>query len=267
MGIDLVEININFPQGPIKQECLADFERFYQQLQESTELPTTSQPSPQDYFNLLKQAQSQQEEVLIITLSSGLSGTYNTTLMVKEMFENNDFITVFDSQHASLSQRILVEEAVQLRNASKSMREIVLHLEDIKHRIEIRAIMDTLTYLKRGGRIPSSLATIGNILKFKPILSMPDGTLQSNGIARGMKSAKKTILSTLEQFQIDEQYPLYFGYTGSKADLNTLKDFQSDCELIFPKLTSVIHPVGGVIGTHLGPGAIITAIVKKDGAN
>lgn len=265
LDIDCVEIAINFEDGQLHQREEKDFEIFYEKLVASSNLPTTSQPSPRDYYDVVLKALENNEEVLIITLSKGLSGTYNCALLVKEMFDQNPLIHIVDSAQATISQRFLVLEAVKMRNQGLMVKDIVEELEQLKERIHIIASLDTLTYLKKGGRVPASIATIGNLLKIKPLIHMTEGVLHSMGQARGKKGAKQALFTEMEKANYDSRYPIFVGYTGDQQSCEEAKKFVEEIKEKFSDFAVNLYPVGGVIGTHLGPNAFIIMGVKKIG--
>lgn len=259
LDIDVVDIEITFEDGPHPQKELIDFEKFYERLEKADLLPTTSQPSPKSYLEIFEKAKEIQEEVLVITLSKGLSGTYNCAMMVRDMFDDNEFIHVFDSAQAVLSQRLLVNKAVELRDQGQSVSEIIAQLKELNSRIRIYAGIDTLLYLKKGGRVPSSIATIGNLLKIKPILVMKEGVLHSHSQARGKKSMKQTLLNLVNETEVDENYPILIGYTGNQQDKEVAQEFMSNLH----QENTILYPVGGVIGCHLGPRGLLVCFVEK----
>lgn len=263
LGIDVVKVAIIFEDGEAKQGTFEDFETFYKRLENAKALPTTSQPTPEEYIRLLEKSQENDEETLIITLSSGLSGTYNAVKLVKETMDKPELIEVFDSKHAIITQRLLVEKAVELRDQGKTMAEIVEALTIYRDKLHVCGALDTLLYLKKGGRIPASLATIGSLLKVKPLIEIRDGVLGNLGTTRGMKAAKKQLWAELDQADVDLELGLCIGYTGGPKELESFQGFIEETKARYHCDDIKIYPIGGVIGTHLGPGAIVFAYVSR----
>ena len=156
MDIRIVWLKTRFSDGDFPMETEEDFDRFFVKLAEEKELPVTSQPSPEEYLKYFEEAKEKDEEVLVITLSSGLSGTINAANVAKQTSEY-DKITVIDSEQAIITQRFLVQKAVEMRDSGKSISEIENAINDLKKRVTVCGMLDTLTYLKKGGRIPATL--------------------------------------------------------------------------------------------------------------
>ncbi|WP_461812635.1 DegV family protein [Faecalimonas sp.] len=259
MDIEIVSLKIKFSDGDFIQEKEEDFSRFFEKLEEEEELPVTSQPSPEHFLKLYQKAKENDEDVLVITLSSGLSGTVNAANLAKQISEY-DKIWIVDSEQAIITQRFLVQRAVDMRAEGKSVEEIVSCLEDLKKRVIVSGMLDTLTYLKKGGRIPAPLAVLGNMLQIKPIIQLKDKVLVLLGKARGRNGGKKGLWKEFEAYEIDENEPVYFGYT-SNAEFG--KEFMEETVEKYGIKQYAMYPVGGIIGTHVGPSCIAISFVKK----
>ena len=259
MGIEMVSLQIKFSDGDFIQEKEEDFDRFFKKLAEEKDLPVTSQPSPEDFLKLYREAQQRGEDVLVITLSSGLSGTVNAANLAKQISEY-DRVWIVDSEQAIITQRFLVQRAVSLREEGKEIEEIVDCLNDLKKRLVVCGMLDTLTYLKKGGRIPASLAVLGNMLHIKPIIELKDKVLVMLGKARGRKGGKKYLWTEFESYEIDENEPVYFGYTSDKE---IVREFMEETVEKYGIKQYAMYAVGGIIGTHVGPSCIAISFVKK----
>lgn len=259
MGIEMVSLQIKFSDGDFIQEKEEDFDRFFKKLAEEKDLPVTSQPSPDDFLQLYREAQEREEDVLVITLSSGLSGTVNAANLAKQISEY-DRIWIVDSEQAIVTQRFLVQRAVSMRAEGKSVEEIVACLDDLKKRLVVCGMLDTLTYLKKGGRIPASLAVLGNMLQIKPIIELKDKVLVMLGKARGRKGAKKYLWTEFESYERDENEPVYFGYTSDKE---IVREFMEETVEKYGIKDYAMYAVGGIIGTHVGPSCIAISFAKK----
>ena len=141
------------------------------QMGVDTVRPVSYTHLPEEYLALYEEAKENSEEVLVITLSSGLSGTVNAANVAKQMSEY-DRIHIIDSDQAIITQRFLVQRAGEMREAGKTVSEIVETIEDVKKRVTVCGMLDTLTYLKKGGRIPAALAVLGNMLHIKPVIDV-----------------------------------------------------------------------------------------------
>ncbi|MBS6196686.1 MAG: DegV family protein [Clostridiales bacterium] len=259
MNIQIVPLKIQFSDGTFPMETEEDFCKFFDKLAKEKDLPVTSQPSPEDFLKHYEKAGETGEDVLVITLSSGLSGTFNSANLAKQLSGRKN-IYIIDSEQAILTQRMLVEKAVFLRDEGKNMDAIIPILEELKSRLTVCGMLDTLTYLKKGGRIPASVALIGNALHIKPIIELKDKTLVELGKARGRNGGMKQLWKEFEACEIDPDEPVYFGYTSDKEF--GMHFVESTVEKYGLKNYRLL-PVGGVIGTHVGPSCIALSFVKK----
>lgn len=261
MKIHIVPLSIRFPDGECPQEKDEDFLTFYRRLQEAEELPVTSQPSPEAYLTYYREAEKNGDDVLVLTLSSGLSGTINAAKIAKEICEY-DRVFVVDTRQAILSQRIVVEYAVKLRDEGLKTEEIVENIEELRDRVVVCGVVDTLTYLKKGGRIPKSLAVLGNALQIKPVIILEDKILKTIGKVRGRKAGKKCLHQKFEESENDVDFPIYFGYTSDKE---IVEEFMQETieKYGLEAGRTKMYPVGGVIGTHVSTDCIAVAYVKK----
>ena len=191
-----------------------DFCRFFDKLAEEKDLPMTSQPSPEEYLEFFEEAKSKDEEVLVLTLSSGLSGTINAANLAKQMSEY-DKIWIIDSEQAIITQRFLVQKAVELRKEGKTTEDIVEILEDLKKRVTCLRNAG-YAYSSQKGRTypPAALAVVGNMLHIKPVIELKDRTLTMLGKARGRSGGTKYLWKEFESYDIDREEPVYFGYTS-----------------------------------------------------
>ncbi|MFR3766545.1 MAG: DegV family protein [Blautia sp.] len=259
MDIRLVWLKTKFSDGDFPMKTEEDFCHFFDKLAEEKDLPMTSQPSPEEYLEFFEEAKSKGEEVLVLTLSSGLSGTINAANLAKQMSEY-DKIWIIDSEQAIITQRFLVQKAVELRKEGKTTEDIVEILEDLKKRVTVCGMLDTLTYLRKGGRIPAALAVVGNMLHIKPVIELKDKTLTMLGKARGRSGGMKYLWKEFESYDIDREEPVYFGYT---SDREIGEKFMMDTVEKYGLKNYKLYPVGGIIGTHVGPACVAISFVKK----
>ncbi len=260
MNIQIVPLTILFEDGVCPQETDEDFQIFYEKLIKENGLPKTSQPTPNKYLEIFRLAKEVGDEVLVITLSGGLSGTVQSAKLAKDLAEY-ERIEIIDSKQAILTQRMLVEYAVKLRDEGKTLDEITALVLKQREKLTVFGMLDTLTYLKKGGRIPASMALLGNLLRIKPVIILKDSVLEQLGKARGRKDGLKMLCAQMEQAEIDLSFPIYFGYT---LDPEPTKQFQAEMERKFQLKNTKLYPVGGVIGTHVGPNCVAVAFAVKD---
>jgi len=258
MHVDIVALEITFDDGPCPHETRQDIERFYERLIASKNLPTTSRPSPDAYIRIIEEARTAGDDVLILSLSSGLSGTWESAEQAKQMAEY-DRVRVVDTHQAILTQRLLVEHAVHMRDAGKSLGEIADEIEAMRDRVVVCGVVDTLIYLKKGGRIPASLAIIGAALNIKPVIVLEDKILKTMGKVRGRKQGLSLLHKRMDEDNFDRNGPVYFGYTSDKS---ITEAFMQETVDRYGLKNKNIYPIGGIIGTHCGTNCIAVAYLK-----
>lgn len=259
MNIDVVSLDITFEDGPAPQRTEEDFRRFYQRLEACDRLPVTSRTPPEEYLNLFQDAREKGDDVLVITLSGGLSGTVDSARMAKQIADY-DKIEVVDSHQAILTQRMLVEQAVKLREEGYQLQEIVQRIKNTRDQVVVCGVVDTLKYLQKGGRIPASLGTLGTLLRIKPVIILQDRVLKQLGKARGHDAGEEMLYKHMEQDGINKAYPVYFGYT---SDRELAERFMQRTRERFGLTQTRLFPIGGVIGTHCGTRCVAVAYVKR----
>lgn len=240
------------------------YEEFYNKLIESDELPKTSQVTPYEYEMAYKEALKENDEVICITISKYLSGCYQSAIMAKEEM-NNSNIYVVDSENATIGERLLIELAIRLKDEGKSAKEIVDILEEKKKNIRLIALLDTLEYLKKGGRISSAVAFFGSLLSIKPVIEVDLGQVKMLGKARGSKNANNILRELVnKKGGIDFTMPYSLAYSGLSTDL--LNKYVEDNQDLYKANTDnlPVSKIGSTIGTHVGPGAIAVAFFSKN---
>lgn len=260
MGVELVPLDIVFGSDHFVRNTPEEFDRFYDELKARQDFPTSSQPAPDLYRALYEQAKRTGEEVLVIALSGGLSGTVESARIAAELSDWGGHVRVYDSRHAITSQRLLVEEAVRLRDEGRSVDQIVSALDDLGPRIRICGVLDSLEYLRRGGRIPAALAVVGDILSIKPVVAVRDGNLVSFGKARGQKGGQKLLRKEFERLERDVRWKVCFLYSQGRK---LVDEFAADFKRRYgiADSDSRMVQIGPVIGTHLGPDCVGIAFV------
>lgn len=252
LDIDIVPLKVIIEGKEYKDRIDIQAEDFYKKLVDSEELPTTSQPSPQDFLNDIEDAKANHEPILMILLSSVLSGTYQSACIAKEISEYED-VYIIDSQTTILGLRLLVDKAIELRDEGKSIKEIVDIIEKMKEKVRIFAVVDTLEYFYKGGRLSKTTAMAGTFLKLKPVVGLRTGDLGVFSKARGLTKATKEVISLIhDNNDIDLSENVYYGYTGEDKGMDKFIE-AIDEEYHIGECQCKI--VGPVIGTHVGPGA------------
>ena len=234
---------------------------FYTLLKEGRENPTTSQPTPAEFLRVFEEAKAAGDQVVAVLISSVLSGTVQSAQIAKGMCEYED-IYIVDSLSATAGIQILVNLACKLRDSGLPAPGIAQELERLKGRIRIFAVLDTLEYLRRSGRLSGFQAGLGAMTKLKPVITVRDGAVSIAAKAFGTSAAVKQLQKFLLQYPVDDDYPSYFLYTDDKERE----------ELLLPalreqgKLPLRLHysSVGPTIGTHIGPGALGMAYIERE---
>lgn len=251
LGITVLPLRVIFKDGEYEDGIDLQNDEFYNKLVNSDSLPSTSQLIPEQFIPLFEEAKNNGDSVIVITLSSHLSGTYQSAVIAKDMCEY-DNIHIVDSLSVTLGLQILVREGIDLQKNGYSAEEIVKTLETNKHKIHVFALVETLEYLKKGGRLSGVSALAGTILNIKPIVEVKNGKVDVAGKARGLTGAFGKMINFIEQYGgMDTSKYYCLGYTGKKENLNAFIEYAKD------KLDlkdGLISPIGSVVGTHAGPG-------------
>lgn len=259
--VNIVALTLRFGEKEYVDGITIDHRTFYEKLIESDVLPTTSQATPAMFAMQYEAVKKAGESAVVITVSSKLSGTYQSAKIAAADYDN---IYVVDSGSATVGGGILVELAVRLLDAGLSAKEIAEKLEEEKQKIVIVALVDTLEYLKRGGRVSKTVAVAGTLLNIKPVLSVVCGEIRMLGKARGSKQGNNLLVQEIEKAGgVDFDKPVLLGYTGL-SDALLQKYIQDSRQLWADNLQTLRYTtIGSVIGTHAGPGAIGVAFFKK----
>ena len=259
--VQTVPLTVHFGEEEFIDGVTIDHKTFYEKLIESDVLPTTSQATPDAFMQEFDKVKEAGDEAVVITLASSLSGTYQSATIAAEDYEN---IYIVDSQTAAMGSGILVELAVKLLDEGKSAKEIAEILEEEKKKIIVVALVDTLEYLKKGGRVSKPVAFAGGLLNIKPVLSVIQGEINMLGKARGSKMGNNLLVEEIGKAGgIDFSKPVLLGYSGISDAL--LQKYIEDSRHIWEGNLDEIRytSVGSVIGTHAGPGAVVVAFFKN----
>lgn len=233
---------------------------FYEKLTKEKALPTTAQVTTFRFEETFEKAVSDGGEVIAIVLSSKLSGTYQGAKMASEKFYGKVFVV--DSLSATVGERLLVQYALTLIEKGWSAKKIYEELENKKHNIVVMGALNTLEYLKKGGRISSAVAFIGGILNIKPVVHLVDGEVKMMGKARGNKKSYELMNTAVIEKPIDFSMPYGVLWTG--LDESIAKNYIEDSKSIWQGYPSPKHYiVGSTIGTHVGPGVVGLAYFRK----
>ena len=263
LGIDVLPLKTIFGQEEFLDGVTLDHVTFYNKLIESDVLPTTSQLSPFDYEQKFHEAVERGDDAVCITLSSKLSGCYQSASIAAEEFPGK--IVVVDSRSVAIGERILVQIALKARDEGKSAPEIGALLEEHIQKLRLIALVDTLEYLKRGGRVSSAAAFAGTLLGIKPVIAVEDGAVSILGKARGSKNGNNMLMTLVEKNGgINFDLPIALAYSG--LDDSMLQKYISDSASLYEEKADhlPVCTIGSTIGTHVGPGAIAVAFFSNN---
>ena len=236
---------------------------FYEKLGADSDI-STSQPSPGEVMDLWDKVLEEYDELVCIPMSSGLSSTCATAITLAAEYDGR--VQVVDNQRISVTQEQSVLDAMNLREEGKSAAEIKEILEKEKLQASIYITVDTLKYLKKGGRITPAAAAIGTVLNLKPVLQIQGEKLDAFSKARGWKTAKKTMLNAIEKdlngrfADVKDQMALGMAYTCSKEEA---QEWKAEIEERFPGYEIMEGPLSLSVACHIGPGALAITCMKR----
>ena len=254
--LTVVPLTVHFGNEEYIDGVTIDHQRFYEMLVESDTLPTTSQATPASFDRVFRTLE-EGEGAVVLTLASSLSGTCQSAMIAAADYQN---VHVVDTGTAAIGAGILAELAMQLAKDGMSAGEIAARLEQEKQRIRIIAMVDTLEYLQKGGRVSKALAIAGGLLNIKPVLSVKNGEITMLGKARGSRQGNNLLVTEIQKAGgVDFNMPVLLGYTGLSDAL--LQKYIRDSAALWENSRDALQiaQVGSVIGTHAGPGAIAVA--------
>lgn len=262
LGITMVPMVITFGEEEYLDGANLSSNEFYEKLIESSVLPKTSQINPYRWEEEFEKHLTGEDEIIVITISSKLSGTYESAKEAAEKY--NGKIHVIDSLNACIGERLLCLYAMRLIKQGLSVKEIVEELEQKKKKIKVMALLDTLEYLKKGGRISSVVAFAGEVISLKPVVAVVEGEVKLVGKAIGSRNGNNLLNRLVRSCNgIDFSMPL--GTVWSGLDLSLLEKYIKDSQLLWKDYTEDLprYQLGATIGTHIGPGAVGVAFFEK----
>lgn len=256
-----VPLSVCFGQTEYLDGVTLEKQEFYKKLVESDVLPTTGQATPVAFDAVFREVAAAGDSAVVITLASPLSGTYQSACLAAESYDN---IYVVDGMTVAIGTGVLAEFAADLAEqgmeAEKIAEMVTLKREDVR----VIALLDTLEYLKKGGRISKTVAFAGGVLNIKPVVTIQDGQVQLIGKARGSKNGNNLLVEKInESGGVDFSKPVLLGYTGLTSAL--LDKYEADSSGLWQGHTEKLERclLCSVIGTHVGPGAVAVAFFRK----
>ena len=262
LGISMIPLTIKIGDKQYYDGVDLLPKEFFEKLIEENELPKTSQITPFRFEEEFQRLTENGDQLIVITISSKLSGTYASAMIAASEFEGKVFVV--DSFNACIGERLLCEYALKLIKKGLKIEEIVQELNEKKKKINLLAMVSTLEYLKKGGRISAVAAATGELLSIKPVISIIDGEVKVIGKAIGSKKGNNLLCKIVEKKGgIDFNMP--YGIVWSGLDDSVLKKYVRDGAHLWVEHTGEIksYIIGSTIGTHVGPGAIGVAFFEK----
>lgn len=258
-NIELISLNITVEDKSYRDSVDITRNEVYDMLINQGLFPKTSQPSPQDYVEIFEDVKEKGDSMVVITLSSALSGTYQSALLSKDMVDYDE-IYVVDSLSATHGIRHLCEHACDLRDQGADAATIAKEVDALKSRIVILAGVDTLEYLCRGGRVSRAAAAVGELANVKPIITVTEeGSVAVTAKCLGRNKAIASLVKSISSYEIDDNFPIYTVYAVGEENTEKLEEKLSAAGITTgPRLQ-----LGATIGVHVGPGAYGVMFIKK----
>ena len=226
------------------------------------ENPKTSQPSPDSFLSAFEAGKDAGDEMVCINISASLSGTMQSATIAASMADCDDRISIVNSKMVATAQKMLVLYACRLRDEGKSAAEIVEAVKALRPRIRLYACLDTLEYLARGGRIPKAVASVGGVVRFKPLITLSDeGAVELCGKGIGLHRATEALIKLIEKHSIDRNFPVLPLYTYDSANCDAMIKKLNAAGIECSKADKCA--VGATIGTHAGPNAFGVVFVEE----
>ncbi len=263
LGISLIPILIRFGNEEYLDGVNLSHRKFFERLIESKELPQTSQINEFAFNQKFEELTDDGSEVIAVLLSSKLSGTYASAVKAAKNFKGK--VKVVDSLNACIGERVLVQYALKLAKQYSNADAIAEELNSAKGKIRLLALLDTLKYLRKGGRISSVAAVAGEMLSIKPVVAVERGEVKLVGKAMGSKKGNNLLTQLVDRFGgIDFSMPYALGYSGLSDEF--LKKYLNDSEKLWKEHTDSVpsYMIGSTIGTHVGPDAIAVAFFSNN---
>ena len=263
MGIYVIPMPFFIDGELFLEDITLTQEEFYKRLGDNSDI-STSQPSPGEVMECWDELLKEYDEIVHIPMSSGLSSTCHAAQSLSQEYEGK--VCVVDNQRISVTQKQSVEDAIVLRDAGKSASEIKEILEAEKLQASIYITVDTLKYLKKGGRVTPAAAALGTVLNLKPVLQIQGEKLDAFSKVRGWKAAKRTMLKAIETdleerfSEVREDMVLGMAYTCSKEEA---QEWKQEIAEKFPEYEIVEGPLSLSVACHIGPGAMAVTCMKK----
>ncbi len=258
LGIEIVPLSVRFGSEEYIDGVTLSKPQFFQKLAECEELPTTAQVNPEKFAQIFRKY-GEDDEIIGIFISGELSGTFQSSVIAKGIV-NSEKIHLIDSRTVTFGLALLVYEAVRMRDAGHSAAEICEAIQSLTGRLKFYAVVDTLKYLKMGGRLSASSALLGTMLRIKPIISLQDGKVEAVDKKQGLKAAVQAIAQKVKAERPDPSYQIVLGDSNAPSLTAMFKEaLAGDIDIA----GSASVELGAVVGTHAGPGCAGLAYIMR----
>ena len=262
LNIDVIPLRVLFGEESFLDGVDITREEFFARLASSQELPTTSQLSPDDFLELFQKYAAQGDEIVGIFVSTELSGTCQSACIARDMVEGGE-IHIVDSRTVTFALALLVEEAARMRDQGLSAAQITAEVEKLAQRTHLLAVVDTLSYLKKGGRVSAATAAVGGLLGIKPIVGVDSrGTVEALGKARSIASGLDWIAQHIKNAPADPEHLVAYGHSNSPERVPVCMEALKDA--LPQDKPPLMGSIGAVVGTHVGPGAVGVAYIAAE---
>ena len=261
--VTVVPLTIHFGDEEYYDGVTINQKQFYEKLIESDVLPKTSQPTPASFEEVFQNTVDAGDTAVVLTIASKLSGTFQSASIAASEFPGK--IHVVDTNTVAIGSGILTELALQLAAEGMEAEAIAARITAERDNVCLVALLDTLEYLKRGGRISKTVAFAGGLLSIKPVIHVKDGEIGMLGKARGSRQGNNLLVKEIEAAGgVDFRKPLLLGYTGLSNHL--LEKYMQDSAALWEGNVDELRYtcIGSTVGTHAGPGAVAVAFFKKN---
>ena len=259
LGITVIPLYVRFGEEIYRDRIDITSEDFYRRLVNEPKLPSTTQPSPNDFMEIYKKLAEETDEILVITISSKMSGTFQSAIQAKDSVQGKCQVEVVDSLHVAMAEGLIVISAVNAVKQGANLKEAADMAHSAMSRIHLVAYFDTLKYLAKGGRIGKASGLVGSLLSVKPILTIKDGEMAPQTRVRSLSAGLDYLYNTVAGASKIEAVALEHATTTAEAD-----KLVERLDKIYPKekiYRSVISPV---IGTYSGPGALALSVLEAE---
>lgn len=254
----VVPLSVLFGDEQFADGVTLTAEDFYKKLAEGKVHPTTSQPNPALFAQAYEEAIEAGQDVVVLTISSKISGTYQSACIAAMDYPGR--VHVVDTRNVAIGAGILAQYALELAEKGMPAADIAAELTAQRERIRLVAVVDTLEYLKRGGRVSPTVAFAGELLSIKPIIAIENGEVAVIGKVRGSKQANAFLNKDVLTRGVDRKLPILLGYSGLSRDM--LDKYRADSTHLWtPDQNSTV--IGAAIGVHAGPGAVAVAFFQE----